>query len=36
MNERDVIVVTTPDLPGYKIVKVLGTVHGLTMRTRGA
>jgi len=33
MNE--VIVVTTPDLPGYEIVKVLGTIHGLTVRTRG-
>jgi len=22
-------------LPGYRIVKVLGTVHGLTVRTRG-
>jgi uncharacterized protein YbjQ (UPF0145 family) len=31
----EVIVVTTPDLPGYNIVKVLGTVHGLTVRTRG-
>jgi len=31
----EVIVVTTPDLPGYEIVKVLGTIHGLTVRTRG-
>jgi len=31
----EIIVVTTPDLPGYEIVKVLGTVHGLTVRTRG-
>ncbi len=31
----EVIVVTTPELPGYEIVKVLGTVHGLTVRTRG-
>jgi uncharacterized protein YbjQ (UPF0145 family) len=31
----EVIVVTTPNLPGYNIVKVLGTVHGLTVRTRG-
>ena len=31
----EVIVVTTPDLPGYDIVKVLGAVHGLTVRTRG-
>ncbi len=29
------IVVTTPTVPGYEIVKVLGTVHGLTVRTRG-
>jgi uncharacterized protein YbjQ (UPF0145 family) len=29
------IVVTTPTLPGYRIVKVLGAVHGLTVRTRG-
>jgi uncharacterized protein YbjQ (UPF0145 family) len=33
MNE--VIVVTTPEIPGYKIVRVLGPVHGLTVRTRG-
>jgi uncharacterized protein YbjQ (UPF0145 family) len=31
----EVIVVTTPGLPGYDIVKVLGTIHGLTVRTRG-
>jgi len=31
----EVIVVTTPNLPGRDIVKVLGTVHGLTVRTRG-
>lgn len=31
----EVIVVTTPELPGYEIVKVLGHVHGLTVRTRG-
>jgi len=35
MIEKNVIVVTTPDLPGYEIVNVLGTVHGLTVRTRG-
>jgi uncharacterized protein YbjQ (UPF0145 family) len=29
------IVVTTPTLSGYRIVKVLGVVHGLTVRTRG-
>jgi len=31
----EVIVVTTPNLPGYEIVKVLGSVDGLTVRTRG-
>ena len=31
----EVMVVTTPSLTGYEIVKVLGTVHGLTVRTRG-
>jgi len=35
LSEKQVIVVTTPTLPGYQIVKVLGTVHGLTVRTRG-
>jgi uncharacterized protein YbjQ (UPF0145 family) len=29
------IVVTTPTVSGYEIVKVLGAVHGLTVRTRG-
>lgn len=31
----EIIVVTTPELPGYEIVKVLGPVHGITVRTRG-
>jgi len=35
MSEKEIIVVTTPDLPGYEIVKVLGAIHGLTVRTRG-
>jgi len=34
-EEKSLIVVTTPTVPGYEIVKVLGTVHGLTVRTRG-
>ena len=34
MNEH-FIVVTTPVLPGHRIVKVMGIVHGLTVRTRG-
>jgi len=29
------VIVTTPTVPGYRIVKVLGAVHGLTVRTRG-
>ena len=29
------MIVTTPTLPGYKIVRVLGVVTGLTPRTRG-
>ncbi len=33
--DKEVKVVTTPDLPGYEIVEVLGVVHGLTVRTRG-
>jgi len=31
----DLIVVTTPTVPGYRITKVLGVVTGLTPRTRG-
>jgi len=31
----EIIVVTTPDLPGYEIVKILGPVHEITVRTRG-
>ncbi|MDH5438442.1 MAG: YbjQ family protein [Candidatus Bathyarchaeota archaeon] len=29
------MVVTTPTVSGYQIVKVLGAVHGITVRTRG-
>ncbi|MCL6578619.1 MAG: YbjQ family protein [Candidatus Bathyarchaeota archaeon] len=35
MNENEIVVVTTPELPGHEVVKVLGVVHGLTVRTRG-
>jgi uncharacterized protein YbjQ (UPF0145 family) len=35
LSEKEIIVVTTPTVPGYQIVKVLGTVHGITVRTRG-
>jgi uncharacterized protein YbjQ (UPF0145 family) len=34
-EQSQVIVVTTPTVPGYQITKVLGAVHGLTVRTRG-
>ena len=33
--KKDFIIVTTPTIPGYRITKVLGTVTGLTPRTRG-
>jgi len=32
---QSVLIVTTPTVPGYRIKKVLGVVHGLTVRTRG-
>ncbi|HEY4700115.1 MAG TPA: YbjQ family protein [Nitrososphaerales archaeon] len=32
---RDFLTVTTPTLPGFKIVKILGVAHGMTARTRG-
>ena len=31
----ELIVVTTSTIPGYEITKALGTVHGITVRTRG-
>ena len=34
-TKKDLIVVTTSAIPGYEIVKALGTVHGITVRTRG-
>jgi uncharacterized protein YbjQ (UPF0145 family) len=34
-QQTHMMVVTTPTLPGYRIVRVLGVVHGLTVRTRG-
>ena len=33
--QSELIVVTTSTIPGYNIMKALGTVHGLTVRTRG-
>ncbi|AEA12263.1 hypothetical protein TUZN_0775 [Thermoproteus uzoniensis 768-20] len=35
IREGDVIVVTTPYVPGYRIVKVLGLALGITVRSRG-
>jgi len=32
---EDIIVTTTPDIPGYKIERVVGLVHGSSVRTRG-
>lgn len=34
MNEA-IMVVTLPHLPGYRVVRIIGVVHGLTVRTRG-
>lgn len=34
-ENTEFIVVTTPTVPGYRIVRVLGVAHGLTVRTRG-
>ena len=33
--QSEIIVVTTSIIPGYEIVKAFGTVHGMTVRTRG-
>jgi len=35
MTQQSILVVTTPTVPGYEVVKVLGTVSGITVRTRG-
>lgn len=35
IREEDVVVVTTPYVPGYRIVKVLGIALGITVRSRG-
>jgi uncharacterized protein YbjQ (UPF0145 family) len=32
---EDIIVVTTPYVPGYRVVKVLGIALGVTVRSRG-
>ena len=31
----NLMVVTTSTIPGYELVRALGTVHGMTVRTRG-
>jgi uncharacterized protein YbjQ (UPF0145 family) len=31
----EILISTTPSIPGYKIVRSLGIVHGMTARTRG-
>ncbi len=33
---KDMILATTPTIPGYRVKKTLGIVHGMTARTRGA
>lgn len=32
---EDIIVVTMPSIPGYRITKIMGPISGLTVRTRG-
>ena len=32
---QPILLATTPTVPGYRVKKVLGVVHGLTIRTRG-
>ena len=34
-TKSELMVVTTSTIPGFEIVKALGTVHGITVRTRG-
>ena len=35
MSKKSIVIVMTPTVPGYEIVKVLGMIHGLTVRMRG-
>ncbi|AFZ69821.1 hypothetical protein Calag_0028 [Caldisphaera lagunensis DSM 15908] len=35
VSEKDVMVSTTPYIPGYKVTKVLGICLGITVRSRG-
>jgi len=32
---EDILLTTTPSIPGYRIKRVIGIVHGMTARTRG-
>lgn len=34
-SKKELMVVTMSTIPGFEIVKALGTVHGMTVRTRG-
>jgi uncharacterized protein YbjQ (UPF0145 family) len=34
-SNNELIIVTTSTIPGYEITQALGTVHGITVRTRG-
>jgi len=34
-TNKELMVVTISTIPGYEIVRALGTVHGMTVRTRG-
>lgn len=34
-RENSLIIVTTPTITGYGILKILGPVHGLTVKTKG-
>jgi len=35
IREGDIIVATTPYVPGHRVVKVLGIALGITVRSRG-
>ena len=35
LDKDKILVVTTPTIAGHEIIRVLGVVHGLTVRTRG-
>jgi uncharacterized protein YbjQ (UPF0145 family) len=35
VSREQVLVVTSPTLPGYEVIRVLGPVYGITVRSRG-